>query len=209
MARKRKAKTPMEPVVVEGIDISKPVRCLAFDPGTKNFACSVVEGKLVKGKFKFRIVGTCMFEYCIFEPKAYLRTQARAFKKEFKKVQRKYGPFDLCVAERFQARGYGGHTIESINMMLGIMSLEFEGKDFRTITAAIWKNAFNRQMDLKALYQERKQYEEPKTDHEFDASMIGTHRLQTLMGVLPFNQFEEEDGVKLLEKFLRAPKLKL
>ena len=209
MAKKKKVKTPMEPQTVEGIDLSKTVRCLSFDPGTKNFACSVLEARMVDGEFKFKIVGTVMLTDCISEPKAYIRKQARAYEKQFKKIQRKYGPFHLCTAERFQARGYGGHTIESINMMLGIMALTFKGEDFRTVTAAIWKNAFNRTMDLKGLYQERKLYDDAKTDHEFDATMIGVHRLQSLFGLKPFSMFEEEDGIMLLEKYLRAPVLKL
>lgn len=211
MARRKSKRKQVaaEPLLVEGIDSKSTVRCLAFDPGVNNFACSILRGRLKHGKLKFRIDGTCMIKHSIAEPKVYLRSQATAFKKEFGSILRKYGPFDICIAERFQSRGFGGNTIENINMMLGIMATMFKGKDMRIITAATWKNAFNRQMDLKECYAERKHYDTIKTDHEFDASMIGVYRMSQVFGLKPFEQFDEEDNIELLEKYMRSPSIKV
>jgi len=175
---------------------------LSMDPGTTNFAASIIRVASVGESLKTQVIGTRLVTNTIKVPGDLVR-EARAFRAEIFSLESSHGPFDLVVAERFQSRGLKGLTIESINMMLGVLATMFDS--FTVYTAATWKNAFNRKFNLKELYEIQKQLNKPikkserRTVHELDCTLMGLFHACKHLGYDPFSQIEDND--KLL-KFL-------
>lgn len=182
------------------------MRILSGDPGKVNFALSVVD--VTDGTLT--VLGTRMLQNPVRTLKVDTREQVANFLEEIKEIDRMYGPFDGCAFERFQTRGICGDTIESISLMLGVLSMwSLDHKiPIRLITASQWKNQINRKVDLKALYKEHKltSKKSVKAIHEFDAMLIGVYMLGLLHDS---NSFANIDKVMdpLIQKFLSAPNL--
>jgi hypothetical protein len=103
-----------------------------------------------------------------------LNTQISAFSKELFHLINKH-EVRYVVAERYQARGFKGISVELINTMLGIMvGLLHDGNiDYKLILPSTWKNAANKQqINLKSLYGRHKAYMSP---HEVDASIMSIY----------------------------------
>jgi hypothetical protein len=143
---------------------------LACDPGTANFGIALVG--LVKGK-----------------PRVYANAVMMRPMNDLKKVNKQGSQFKLelaqwlsarpggIIAERFQTRGIGGTTIETVSCMLGILSCF--GLPMKAVVASQWKNEFKRRFgqDLKELY--------PTVSvapHQLDAALIGIYGLEQGMG---------------------------
>jgi len=140
---------------------------LSFDPGKINFSFSVSDVHLETG-LKYRIKTTGMIENTVTDLTGDIESQSRRFKREVQKIIKGYGA-DVLIAERFQVRGrFMGGSAELINIMLGIMATSRIEKKF--ITAAQWKNSFNKVYDLKKFYKEI-----PLVDHRIDAALIGIY----------------------------------
>jgi hypothetical protein len=175
---------------------------LSMDPGTTNFAASVLRVAPSGDVLKTKVIGSRLISNTIKVP-GDLQREARAFRSEVFSLEHMYGPFDLVVAERFQSRGLKGTTIESINMMLGVLAVMYDS--LTVYTAATWKNAFNRKFDLKDLYEVQKISNKPikkserRTIHELDCTLMGVFHACKQLGYDPFHQFEGED--KLLKFF--------
>lgn len=125
------------------------IKVLGIDPGSKNMGFGVVEAK-VAGDFKYRILEVGMFKQTIKEMKGDVRGDLKRFKKELDRVIRAHKP-DVIVAERYMNRGIRGNTGELVGLMLGVVALA-PVEDVSFIPAAQWKNAVNRNGDLKELY---------------------------------------------------------
>ena len=138
------------------------ITVLSMDPGTTNYAASILKIAPSGEKLKVRVVGTRLVENTIKVP-ADLVPESRAYISEIRHLEHLYGPFDLVVAERFQSRGLKGTTIEAINMMLGALAVTYP--QLTIYTASTWKNSFNRKFEnsnaLKELYEDLKELTKP------------------------------------------------
>lgn len=149
-----------------------------FDPGKNNFSFSIVQIDVRTGK-KFKVVTTGMVEHTITDITTNLDVQAKRFKKEIQSILRGY-QVDAFIAERYMVRGmFMGASAEVINLMLG--TLITLNVDKRLITAAQWKNAFNKVYDLKEFYTEV-----PLVAHRVDAGLIGLYGASLLLDTKPY-----------------------
>jgi hypothetical protein len=165
----------------------KSFTILGLDPGKSNFAFAVTEVKL-KLPFRYRFHETGMIENTVTDLTGALISQKEAFKAEIGGLIAKYD-VDVIVAERFMNRGrMGGNTGELVSFMLGVLS-EFEVEDLMLLTAAQWKNAFNRVQDLDALYKESE-----LVPHRIDAANISIYGASVYLDVKPFEFLESGYG---------------
>lgn len=182
------------------------MRILSGDPGKVNFALSVQEFK----DKRITVLGTRMFQHPIQNLHYDMRQPTKEFLKELELIWKQYGPFDAMCFERFQSRGLGGNTIEAISLMLGVVSLFALKKNcpIDLITASQWKNAFNRNMDLKGYYADYNltSKKSRKAIHEFDASLIGVYTFYRHSKIKPFAGFNRIIDA-YVPKFLDAPVL--
>ena len=163
---------------------------LGMDPGTANFAVSVVDYDTETRKKRIRYVAM------IANPiKNLTATPVRDKKRRNKTTLKRDEPsfavglalfaheiewiFDNfkithAVGERFQTRGLKGDGIEVISMMLAIVFyIAFRRRvKFMTTTAGVWKNAVARQRgDLLSLYEYAKMMFKMEP-HVIDSTMI-------------------------------------
>lgn len=190
------------------------ITVLSMDPGTSNYAASVLRVASDDTRMKVKVVGTRLVENTVKVP-ADLVPELRSYISEIRYLEHLYGPFDLVVAERFQSRGLKGTTIEAINMMLGALAVTYP--ELTIYTASTWKNAFNRKLDpfnLKDLYDDLKELVKPipkaerSTVHELDCSLMGIYHACKELGFDTFHMFDTESKVtSFLNHFEQAPRL--
>lgn len=193
------------------------LRILTMDPGTANFAVAIMVISYVNGVFRFRCEGTAMLDKRrLLKDMKTMRTSLLTFE-EYVQPLFSNGKFDAFVAERFQARGGKGPTIESVNCMLGRMagmSTDADIPDADFVTAGVWKNEFNRNGDLKEMYEDHKELRRDKTRphiqiHQLDACLLGIYRACKLLGIKPFSFItSREKEAKLLQILDSAPELR-
>lgn len=131
----------------------KYITVLACDPGTANFAFCVTRIR-IQQPFRYKLLETGMIQNPIRDLTGLLTEQTERFENEIQTLIDKYG-VDIIIAERFMNRGRNGNTGELVSFMLGIM-MKMSDIHLTLITAAQWKNAFNKLQDLKELYKEMK-----------------------------------------------------
>lgn len=155
------------------------IRVLALDPGTANFAWSVVEygGKDVK------VLGSGMIRNTLSSLVGMeaLRKEARLLGAELDRIQVEYQTQALC-AERFMYRmGLSGTTMELVNIALGLMLGHClkRGQPFLTFPASQWKNAFNKG-DKERLERVYAKYDQ--VPHVLDATLIGIYAAAHWLG---------------------------
>lgn len=184
-------------------------RALTGDPGTKNFATSVVE---YDGK-RLRVLGTKMIESTFGNLSGDDSVERlHLFTKEYRALIIEYKP-DMQIFERFQVRGKNTSIIEGINVMLGsiLHQAHVHSVETRLIMAATWKNNFNRNnasgCKLEDLYKELKltSVYSPKEIHEFDASLMGVYA--TYLKNSQKKPFTGFDPYEFHERFIESPKL--
>ena len=146
---------------------------LSLDPGSSNFgiACSAdVGGKLV-------LKANSVLSNPMKNMKGDLRSSRIAFLKEIDYWVSNFN-CKAIIAERYQARGIRGNSGELISMMMGIVLQRYRKLDIQFVTAASWKNDWNRNhdIDLKDLYKVCR-----TTPHQLDATLIGAYFLQQKM----------------------------
>lgn len=131
----------------------KYITVLACDPGTANFAYAVTRIR-IKQPFRYKLLESGMIQNPVRDLTGLLADQTAAFENELQELVDTYG-VNIIIAERFMNRGRNGNTGELVSFMLGIM-MKMEDVHLTLITAAQWKNAFNKIQDLKELYKEMK-----------------------------------------------------
>ena len=106
-------------------------------------------------------------------------------------------------AERYMTRGIKGPTIESVNMMLGLLqSLLLPD---RYIPAAVWKNAVTRQgIDLKQEYKYCL-----TAPHQLDATLIGVWGLHQAFNIKDLGSMNNKTFGVLLKEVARTSTAKL
>lgn len=161
----------------------KYMTLVGADPGKNNFALSVVR-VLLEDASCYKVVESRMVSSVITDLTDNPRKQALAFRKEMLAVCKTYNA-DVFVAERFQNRGrFSGNTGELVSMMLGVM-MSLPVLDVMTITAAQWKNAFNRVGDLDQLYKDS-----ALVPHRVDSTSIALYGASQYLKTRPFEFLE-------------------
>lgn len=157
---------------------------LGLDPGSSNFGWSVVRVKVGK-TFHYKVLANGKIEKTLHSLKDDVLTDINVFKAEIRKILRTYKPTHL-IAERFMTRGIKGATIEYISVMLGVLT-QMGIKNIRFITAAQWKNRWNRHYRLDDFYK-RVGIE----DHQVDATNIALYGAAIWHGAPYFDYFASE-----------------
>jgi len=127
------------------------VTVLSLDPGVTNCAWAVLESDR-RGRVK--LLGTGMIQNTVKEFTGDgVRESSRKFIGEIQQLIEEFSVTHL-IAERFMSRGMKGLTIELVNAMLGILLNSWKGRrgTFKLVTAAQWKNEWNRNSDLTTFY---------------------------------------------------------
>jgi hypothetical protein len=118
------------------------------------------------------------------------------------------------IAERYMARGVSRSTvIETVNVMIGVMSTMFLQRPAKFIPASEWKNEFNRAgFDLDGVYKVGK--EQKITPHEIDSLCIGLFGLHKMLRARGFQMLPQVLGCKpgmvgkkLVEALTSVPRL--
>jgi hypothetical protein len=211
MARKRKAKA--KPIKIElPVPTKKRIRVMGEDMGTKNYAVTQIEAWVKEEagnrRMCFKIIGTKMMEHMIHDVKI-AQLECGAFVEEYKQLP----PVDYIAAERFQARpGRGaGTTVEAISMMLGVMMILRPDVPTEFLTAATWKNEFNRTpADLKEMYEDLKvKYKgQGIVIHQLDSFLIALYHAAKLLRVKPYDFIHSHtDESRLFNVLAKAPSL--
>ena len=178
---------------------------LAHDLGVKNYGFAVVKVSLGQGKrLHLSILKNGMLKHTVSQLKRgkLHHEQMHEYLKENKETFQEYKP-EFYVAERFQSRGHGGTTIETINQMIGSLISRI-GIPYAQITAAVWKNEIKRWgMDLEKMYAMAR-----VVPHQIDAVMmaafigyqkLGAKRTKLNLKEL-IKQIEETSTEELKEK---------
>tara|TARA_Y100001963_G_scaffold160259_1_gene269830 strand:- start:1865 stop:2446 length:582 start_codon:yes stop_codon:yes gene_type:complete len=182
------------------------------DPGTENFACSIVEIEYNKTRIKkIKIIGTCMLKDTLQDLTKNVDQSLAVFRKRIRKISKQAKTLDAVCFERFQSRGLKGKTIEAIGFMLGQLAYIFKKLDPTFILASTWKNRINAINDMKLddVYKKYalKRVITDKTEHELDAVLIGIYRAHKVLGLTDFEYFKTNDFHEFVEDFLKAPNL--
>ena len=193
----------------------KKIKVFSCDPGTKNFAMSVIEGTVTESGLKIKIIGTCMLNETLQDLTKNVAPVLRDFNKRMRFIKKEHKPKLACF-ERFQSRGLKGKTIEAIGYMLGVIGITFRRANPRFILASTWKNRINKidGVVLNDIYKgwgltsKAKSYT-GKRDHELDAVLIGIYHLHQHLGMEDFEIFKNIPLENFKEHFLNAPTLEL
>ncbi len=153
----------------------KYITIAGSDPGKNNSALSIVRVPLAE-PHRYKVVMTGMVKHVITDLTTSPMQQALAYRREMLKVVREYD-VDVFIVERFQNRGrFSGNTGELVSMMIGML-FGLPVLDVMVITAAQWKNAFNRVGDLNQLYQDSS-----LVAHRVDAASIALYGASQYLG---------------------------
>lgn len=164
------------------------VRVLALDPGTTNFGWSVLK---IDRRSKPTVLAHGMLVNTIKTLTGNLREPIELFRMELLDIVQQY-EVDFLAAERFMSRRLGGTLIELVGFMLGIAmgvvgsTKSFHKDGIKLITAAQWKNEWNKVSDLEAFY---KTVDIPV--HEVDSIGIGLYCGRKFMGIEPFKDMKD------------------
>ena len=200
---KKKERKPNKEYTLEPCKRKHDYRILTCDPGTKNFGIACVG---VKDQ-KIDVIANAVLTNPMYELTADVMRQRDLFSKEIRQWFKMYNP-NLVIAERFQTRGNGGPTIETVSLMLGLLGA-FKRIPYKYVIAGQWKNAFNKRWAegdkefLKGLYKDCL-----TTPHQLDATLIGVYgleyALQTELVYTPSTMIEMVETTSRLE--LRRPR---
>lgn len=173
------------------IKFKKSITVLSFDPGTTNCSFSVLRIKRRVNNFKYEILKSGMISNTFTDMKDKL--PIAELSNEIEEIFTTYR-IKAVILERFMPRGFRGNTIELVNIIIGVI-LSTAAKytsNLKVITAATWKNNFNRNRDLKKFYRDVNW-----VTHKIDAICIGLY-----LGFATFNQkpFKDFDFMELASK---------
>lgn len=163
--------------------LKPPQNILAMDPGSVNYGFSVVRAVDPR---KPQLLINGMIRNTVKELKFGVRDQVAGFVSEVSHIMDEYGVTGV-VMERYMTRGIGGTTIESVNMMIGIVQAlcSRRGCSFMLLPASQWKNEFNRHSSLESFYAAASGC----TPHQLDAVGIGLYGAYHWHNQAPFVGF--------------------
>lgn len=171
------------------------ITLMAHDPGTTNYGYAIVRGEQrANGTVKFRVLENGLAPVTIKNLKDHRarRIEKNAYREWCDELVQKYQPQGI-IAERYMTRGLSGPTIESVNMMLGVLQC-YDLPDM-FIPAATWKNGVTRTgIELKAEYKRVK-----TTPHQLDACLIGVYGLHKALKIQDFGTLSRKRWERLLD----------
>jgi hypothetical protein len=151
---------------------SPKIRILSMDPGTANFAWSVLEACPDSPP---KLLGYGMVKNTIVTMTGNMVNPIGKFVAEIHSICEEFG-VKAVIMERFMfRRGLNGSTMECVNTMIGAV-LGYVHECFPnntatlTIPASQWKNAYNSKFNLEKTYLDSKQ-----TAHIIDSALIGIY----------------------------------
>ncbi len=146
----------------------KRIVYLGLDPGTQNFAWSVLSKS-------GRVKNTGMLSSTIKDLKGGVKESMETFVHDIQFLCDHYKVTHIGI-ERFMTRGNKGVTIELINQMIGglihYVTSNRKGTHIKLITAAQWKNNVNKNQSLEAIY---KLANKTLTVHQIDSIGIASY----------------------------------
>ena len=174
------------------------MKILGLDPGTQNFAYSVLEIKARNGRAYPTVLEAGQYKDTNLQLRkdSDINAQITVFKEQIAQHMDSI-LYDDCrvIVERFQTRGWRGSGIEAIGIMIGcILFLTASLKiPVRVVTASSWKNRVGKET-MKELYGIGKAMS--VTPHEIDASMMAL-----LLGAEEL-RVEADLGITKIRKFV-------
>lgn len=135
---------------------------LGLDPGKLNFAYSVIDTDTFEPSYG-------MLVHTVKDLTSKTDSQGRDFSHEIRGIIKRF-KIDYIVAERYMNRGRTGTTNEVINIMLGLIIAQSPKIPKQLITAAQWKNSFNKIDCLNTVYGESR-----LVPHVIDATFIALY----------------------------------
>lgn len=180
------------------------LRIFAHDPGSRNYGYAIVEGQKKGNKIEVRILenGLCPCPMNNLKDHKIRQKQRDLYLDWVYSTVKKWNVQGM-FAERYMTRGIKGPTIESVNMMLGL--LQSLCMPDRYIPAAVWKNAVRRQgIDLGSEYKICK-----TAPHQLDASLIGVWAVYQAFNEKDFGAMNQRRFVKLIDNIERTSRAKL
>jgi hypothetical protein len=180
------------------------LRIFAHDPGSRNYGYAIVEGKKNGNKIGVRILENGLCPCPMNNLKDHkIRQKQRDLYLDWVYSTVKKWEISGLFAERYMTRGIKGPTIESVNMMLGL--LQSLCMPDRYIPAAVWKNAVRRQG-----WELDKEYKICKTaPHQLDASLIGVWAIHQAFAEKDFGTMRKRDLIRIVDQIEKTSKTKL
>lgn len=177
-----------------------PFVVLAQDPGSRNYAISIIQGAVVRGKLKIKVRESFLLQTRVQQLKdtGMFKKEADAYKRTLSKLIRKHQPHAL-VFERFMTRGIKGATIEYVSVMLGLLR-GLTRLQVHAIPAVTWKSQVKKWgIELEAIYAGTK-----TTPHQIDATLMGVWLLTKLLQPKVV-QINKRRLLKAIEKTDKVP----
>jgi hypothetical protein len=167
---------------------TKKIYLLGLDPGSKNFAYSILEAELyvtAKGTtIKINPIETGLVGNTITSMRT-AKSELRQFLTDLEFLcNRKNTPVQGIILEQFQSRGVGTYLIEKVNVMIGAILTHFSYLDIDFFSAAAWKISVKKKFDLDTEYKRI-----TCTPHELDATLIGAFGSFKLLKIPPYNAY--------------------
>lgn len=177
MAKKKKAPKPNKTYKLKKAHTPTVKRLLSLDPGSRNFGISCVG---LDSKGRVVVLANSVLTNPITNLVSNVGDSINIFHDEIARWVRMYRP-DGFIMERFQSRGgRAGPLIELVSGMTLSVCTEYRHLPCKLITAATWKNKFNRRFrededdkPLDGFYKICR-----TTPHQLDASLIGVYGLE-------------------------------
>ena len=190
MARKiKKAPKPNRSYELRPERRKHDLRILSLDPGSRNMgiACVAVKDATID------VVANSILTNPITSLVDNYMQRRELFLAELERWIDLYQP-KAVVMERFQTRGNGGPLIELVSTMNAAVGIIDRDMQCKFITAATWKNKFNRRFDnaLDDMYKECL-----TTPHQLDAILIGCYGLE--VGLQKELSYTPEGIIKLAQ----------
>lgn len=191
-------------------DIQSETYILGLDPGTKNFAYSIIKVQpwiTSKGTtLKVGVVKTGLLQNTVLDTKN-ARKQLATFLLEIECIlDHPEFKCSAIVVEQYQSRGHGTKLLELVNIMIGGLFTRFEYREFHFFSAAAWKTAIKQKFDLDGEYKRI-----TCTAHEVDATYIAMYGAFRLLKLKPFVGHTQASLSKIarrVEKVSPIPKRK-
>jgi len=171
MAKRKKAQKPNASYEIQAVNFHPQTkRMLGFDPGSRNMGISLAAANASN---KVKIVANSIVTSPINDLVNFMPARL-AFLEEVDRWVTTYQPHGF-IAERFQTRGLLGPLVEQVSVMLGLLAGRYPHIPIKFITAATWKNDYQRRFDfqLDAMYPVCQ-----TTPHQLDASFISVYGLE-------------------------------
>lgn len=182
---------------------------IGHDPAPDNYGISAVKFKVKAGKVRYNILETKILSNTLQDMKGEVKNSILCYVDEVAKFTKKHSGQHVVV-ERYMSRGRFGTAIESVNQMIGALTLLFSSKELELpitqITAQGWKNKCNGIFILdkpkKGMTKGEGLYKLGSSNglpaHVIDATLQAFFQAEKILGVNILERFQKEKERKKL-----------